>query len=115
MYATGRAAAGALQSVQLLAEAGLKHKLQVLTESTANINMHSWIGSGRVRHLDVRWLWAQEAVHVGRVALKKVGTTENVSDSTTKHRDERELDANGRAAIYQRTSTRSLGGFTVGR
>ena len=53
LYATGRAAAGGLQSVQLLAWAGLELKLEVLTDSTANLGMHNRIGSGRVRHLDV--------------------------------------------------------------
>ena len=91
--ATRRAAAGRLQSVQLLAEASLKLKLEVLTDSTANIDVHSQIGSGRVRHLDVRWLWAQEAVQAERFSLKKVGTIENVSDLTTKYQDEEKLQA----------------------
>ena len=88
LYATGRAAAGGLQSVQLLAEA------EVLTDSTENIGMHNRIGSGRARHLDVRWLWTREAVQTGRFTLKKVGTTENVSDlTTTKYHDEERLEA----------------------
>ena len=36
LYATGRAAAGGLQSVQLLAEAGMDLKLEVLTDSRAS-------------------------------------------------------------------------------
>ena len=67
-----------------------------------------WIG--RVRHLDVRWLWAQEAV------LKKVGTTEYVSDEQRSTTMKRGLKpANGWAAVYQRTTVRSLGGHTSGR
>ena len=61
LYATGRAAAGGLQSVQLLVEAGMEPKLEVLTDSSA-IGMHNRIGSERVRHLDVKWLWTQEEV-----------------------------------------------------
>ena len=41
--------------MQLLVEAGLKLKLEVLTDSTANLGMHNRSGSGRVRHLDVKW------------------------------------------------------------
>ena len=48
LYATGRAAAGGLQSVQLLVEAGMEPKLEVLTDSSANLCMHNRIGSGRV-------------------------------------------------------------------
>ena len=47
--------------------------------------------SGRVRHLDVKWLWTQEAVRAGRISLKKVGTYTKVSDLTTKHHDEERL------------------------
>ena len=62
-----------MQSVQPLAEAGLKLKLEVLTDSMANIGMHSRIGSERVRHLDVRWLWTKEAVQTVRFTLLLVG------------------------------------------
>ena len=63
-------------------------KLEVLTDSTANIGVHNRIGSGRVRHLEVNWLWTREAVQAGRFSLKKVGTYSNVSDLTTKHHEE---------------------------
>ena len=85
-----------MRSVQLRAEVGLKFKLEVLTDSTANSGMHNLMRSGRVRHLDVRWLWAQEAVQAGRLALKVGGTTENVSDVTTKCHDEERLEASMR-------------------
>ena len=84
LYATGRAAAErGLQSVQLLADAGMELKLEVLTDSTANLGMHHL-----TRHLDVKWLCTQEAVQAGRFSLKEVGTCSTVSDPTTKHHDE---------------------------
>ena len=70
LYATGRAAVG-LQSVQLLAEAGMDLKLEVLTDSTANLDMHNRIGSGRERHLDVKWLWTQEAVRRWAIIIEE--------------------------------------------
>ena len=82
LYATGRAATRGLQSVQLLAEAGLEPQLEVLTDSTANIGMHS-----RFLARALRWLQAV------RFTLKKVGTTEDVSDLTTKYQDEERLEA----------------------
>ena len=85
LNATGRAAAGGLQSVQQLVEAGMEPKLEVLTDRSANFGMHNRIGSGRVRHLDVKWLWTQEAVQSGRFSLKRVSTDRNVSDLTTKY------------------------------
>ena len=65
--------------------------MEVLTDSLVNIGMLNRIGLGRVRHLDVKWLWTQEAVQAGRFSLKKVGTCSNVSDLTTKHHDEERL------------------------
>ena len=105
--------------MQLLAEAGLNLKLEVLTDSTANIGMHSRIESGRVRHLDVRWLGTQEAVQAGRFTLKKVGTTEHVSDLTTKYHDEERLgghDSNGRGLRCTRglQNAASVATFLVG-
>ena len=67
----------------LLADAGMELKLEVLTDSTANLGMHY-----RTRHLDVKWLCTQEAVQAGRFSLKEVGTYSNVSDPTTKRHDE---------------------------
>ena len=46
LCATGRAAAGGVQSVQLLAEAGMDLKLEVLTDSTADLGMHNRIVHG---------------------------------------------------------------------
>ena len=69
----------------------MEPKPEVLTDSSANLGMHSRIGSGRVRHLDVKWLWTQEAVQSGRFSLKKVSTDRNVSDLTTKHHHEDRL------------------------
>ena len=85
LYATGRAVVGGLQSVQLLSEAGMELKLAVLTDSTANLGMRNRVGSGQVRHLDVKWLWTQDPVQAGRFSLKKVSTDSNLSDLTTKH------------------------------
>ena len=78
--------------MQLLIDAGMELKLAVLTDSTANLGMQNRIGSGRVRYLDVKWLWRQEAVHAGRFSLKKVSTDDNVSDLTTKHHSEERRD-----------------------
>ena len=52
LYSTRREAAGGLQLVQLLAEAAMELKLEVLTDSTANLGMHNRIGSGRPRKPD---------------------------------------------------------------
>ena len=64
-------------------------------------------------HLDVKWLWTQEAVQGGRFSLNKFGTYSNVSDLTAKHHDEERLKVwmiFGETAMHQRTRGRSLDG-----
>ena len=45
------------------------------------------------RHLDVKWLWIQKAMQAGRFTKKTVGSTENISDLSTKYHDEERLKA----------------------
>ena len=40
---------------------------------------------GRVRHLDVRYLWLQEKIGTGEFHIRKVLGTENPADLMTKH------------------------------
>ena len=42
------------------------------------------LGVGKVRHLDVRWLWLQQEVRRGVIELEKVKGTENIADVGTK-------------------------------
>ena len=41
-------------------------------------------GLGNTRHIDVRSLWLQQAVHEGRFKVLSVPTSENLSDIFTK-------------------------------
>ena len=99
--------------MQVLAESGLELNLEVLADSTANIGMHSRIGSGRVRHLDVRWLWMLEAVQSERLSLKKVGIVESVSDLTTKYFGEERLGALNATAGLRLTKGIQLAALVV--
>ena len=65
-----------------------------------------------MRHLNVKWLWTQEAVQSGRFFLKKVSTDRNVSDLTTKHHHEDRLAvlmSLGRLRFARGRGGRSLG------
>ena len=43
------------------------------------------IGLGKVRHIEVTQLWAQEKVSKGEILVTKVKTEENLADALTKH------------------------------
>ena len=57
-------------------------------------------GLGRIRHVEVRWLWLQQAVAEGRFKLHKVQGAENPADMMTKYKNIREyFDQLGRLGV----------------
>ena len=58
--------------------------LTVLTDSSAAKSLASRRGSGRVRHIETRWLWLQSAVAEGKVRMRKTSGATNPADVLTK-------------------------------
>ena len=83
-YATVKAASEALGAQALAADLGWAWKIRLWLDSTAAKSMASRMGLGRVRHLEVRFLWLQEVVRAGRVALRKIAGEQNPADAFTK-------------------------------
>ena len=54
--------------------------IDVETDSTAAIGMCSRTGVGKTRHIQVRWLWIQDAIRDKVVRLRKVKGTDNEAD-----------------------------------
>ena len=54
------------------------------TDSEAAKSFVSRRGLGRMRHIEVRELWLQEEIRLGKVVVKKVLGTENPADLMTK-------------------------------
>ena len=59
----------------------------VETDSTAAFGMCSRTGVGKTRHIQVRWLWIQDAIRHKVVRLRKVKGTDNEADMGTKDLD----------------------------
>lgn len=74
-----------LQSIG--ADLGFAFKVRVHTDAAAAIGIVRRRGLGKVRHLDVADLWAQEKVRTGAIVLEKVLGSENPADIMTKHVD----------------------------
>ena len=68
-------------------EMGRNINIDVETDSTTAIGMCSRTGVGKTRHMQVRWLWIQDAIREKVVRLRKVSGTENVADMGTKYLD----------------------------
>ena len=70
---------------------GLEAEVQVNTDSSAARSLSSRRGAGRVRHVEVRELWAQDKVNSKELSIVKVGGEDSVTDFA-KHVDRFKFD-----------------------
>ena len=80
------ATASSLLGLQAIA-ADLGRTLQCILhyDATAGAGIASRRGAGKIRHLDLKALWIQQAVTSKKILLKKVLGELNISDLGTKH------------------------------
>jgi hypothetical protein len=79
-----KAASESLGIQALAADLGWHLKVRLWVDSTAAKSIASRTGLGRVRHLEVRFLWLQEVVRKGRLMLRKIPGEKNPADILTK-------------------------------
>ena len=84
-YGIAKAAAMGLGMKGLMEDLGVGVEVQVSTDSSASKSMTARRGAGRLRHIGVRELWAQDRVAHGELKIAKVKGGENVADGLTKH------------------------------
>ena len=83
-YALVTGAAEALGVQALAAELGWTMSVRLWTDSTASISVASRRGLGKLRHVELRLLWLQDALKEGRLKIMKVPGLLNVADHLTK-------------------------------
>ena len=83
-YGVLRSAACALQLRALMVELDLKLTVRVLSDSSGARGMIKRSGSGKVKHLETRYLWLQERHRRKELEIGVVDTSLNVSDLGTK-------------------------------
>ena len=86
VYALTKGAAQALGLMTLLADLSVEVQADVHTDARAAIGIVRRSGLGKLRHLNVRYLWLQDQVAAGNMALHKVHELVNPADLVTKHR-----------------------------
>ena len=69
-----------------------KAEIRLWTDSSAAKDIGNRLGLGKLRHVELRWLWVQDLVKEGRVKLKTVKGNENVADHRTKPRSKAEVE-----------------------
>ena len=83
-YALVKALAEAIGMRSLARDLGWEMKLRVWVDSTAAKSIASRVGVGKVRHLEVRYLWVQEKLRAKEFTLKKIRGDRNPADVLTK-------------------------------
>ena len=85
LYALTKGASQGLGMMTLLADFGLTVSVTVHTDASAAIGIVRRAGLGKLRHLNVRYLWVQDQVKSERLWLEKVAGADNPADIATKH------------------------------
>ena len=92
-YAVVTGSAEGLGSQSLATDLGWKFQCRIVvkTDSSAAKSVAGRRGLGKLRHVELKYLWVQEAVAKGRISLKKISGVHNPADILTKPKDRTEL------------------------
>ena len=84
---SGEAVKGGTEALYLQAlclDLGIEVGVKLFTDNSACKGVCNRDGLGKLRHLDLQYLWLQEAVRSGRLQMKKVAGKWNPADLMTK-------------------------------
>ena len=85
LFSLTKGAAQTLGLISLARDLGLELEGTLHTDANAAIGIAAREGLGKVRHLNVQYLWIQDRVRGGDIKLSKVPGPENPADLLTKH------------------------------
>lgn len=86
-YAIGSGASEALGTKSLLEELGYSVNVSIWSDSSSGTSISSRLGLGRMKHVEIKYLFIQGLIKRGLVTLHKVATLDNCSDLMTKYLD----------------------------
>ena len=93
LYATVKGMSEGLGMRSLVSDIGLRLDVVVCTDSDACRGTCQRTGIGRLKHVEVETLWAQEVVRNQRVQLERENGSTNVADLMTKYLSRSRIDA----------------------
>ena len=86
-YALLKGASVGLGMRGLMGEMGVGAEVELRSDSSAGLGVANRRGVGRVKHVQICYLWLQEKVERGEVCVVKVGGLSNWADIQTKYVD----------------------------
>lgn len=69
----------------MMEEIGEPTRVRLYTDSTSAHQIAERRGLGRLKHVELRWLWMQDEFRAGRLEITRVNTLVNPADLMTKH------------------------------
>jgi len=87
LYALTKGAANSLGVISLLSYFVITLDAQVKSDASAAIGVVNRTGVGNLRHVRVQYLWLQNQVRNGELAVQKIPGVSNPADLLTKHLD----------------------------
>jgi hypothetical protein len=87
LYGIVDGAARGIMTQNMFKEVNKSWSVTVQCDSSAAIGMSSRTGVGKVRHIQTRWLWVQDAVRDKLIKLEKIRGEDNLADLGTKALD----------------------------
>jgi hypothetical protein len=91
-YAMVTGCAEGLGMQSLAEDLGWRMDVRIWTDSSAAKAVETRRGLGKLRHVELKWLWVQDMVKEGRVKLRTVRGDENVADHLTKPKTRAEVE-----------------------
>jgi hypothetical protein len=115
LYALVKGAYQTKGFMSMLADMGHVMDGKVCTDASAAIGIVHRRGLGKVKHLDVQYLWVQQEVNDGRLGIEKVGTLVNPADLFTKALCGDTIDRHLIALGFQKCTGRAKTAPTLGQ
>jgi hypothetical protein len=84
LYALVKTASEGLGFLAVAKDLGVELSLEVFVDSTAAQSISCRAGLGRTKHVDVKYLWVQQATQGGMFVVKRVPGEQNPADILTK-------------------------------
>ena len=90
-YAVVTGCAEGLGAKPLMEDMGYELDVSIWTDSDAGRSIASRRGLGKVRHLELRYLWVQDVVKERRLKMRRVDGERNVADHLTKPKNKNDM------------------------
>ncbi len=107
LYNLTRGASQAIGMVAIAADLGIEIDAQLHTDASATLGIVQRQGLGKLRHIGVHYMWLQERVRDGSMAVKKVAGVNNPADLMTKHLAAQDVERHAESLSFERYQDRT--------